>query len=309
VTPARLVALALVPLVVACGASSSATRSANLAIDPLAPSDLLPNDLDFVVRIDVRRLRNEPVFDDALNRLANASGSGMMKWVLPVLEPSRAVFVGGRLMEDGFHGDGVVAIETSGVGGSEPLGVDPSFRHIAGTPKHVEIFERTTDLRDEAALEVVLAGGGIVLATAAEADAVLRVARSGPDADRLDPPARGLASFAGRVRPTAPAIMSARAASTTPERGAAFLREIGRGLARYTGSIEGGDALHIEAELFYTSADVAAEAAASIRSLVGRLGQSPGALQSLADSMKLGRDSEVVRLHATVSFAVLSYLH
>jgi hypothetical protein len=308
VTPVRLVALALVPLVVACGASSSATQPAKYAVDPLAPSELLPNDLDFVVRIDVRRLRNEPAFDEALGRLANASGSGMLKWVLPALEQSRALFVGGRLMGDGFHGDGVVAIETS-AGGSEPLGVDPSFRHVAGTPKHVEIFERTTDLRDEAAIEVVLAGGGIVLATAAEADAVLRVARSGPDADRLDPPAHGLASFAGRLRPTAPVIMPAPAALTGPERGAAFLREIGRGLTRYAGSIEGGDALHIEAELFYTSADHAAEAATSVRSLVSRLGQSPGVLQSLADSVKLGRDSEVVRLRATVPFAVLGYLH
>jgi hypothetical protein len=270
----------------------------------------LPNDLDFVVRIDVRRLRNEPAFEEALHRVAKASGSGMLRWVLPALERSRAVFVGGRVMGDGFHGDGVVAIEASGLGGaSESVGMDPSFRHIAGTPRYVEIFERTTDVRDEAALEVVLEGAGIVLATAAEADAVLRVARSGPDADRLDPPARGLASFAGKVRPTTPPIKVAPAPATATEHGSAFLREIGGGLARYAGSIEGGDALQVEAELFYTSADGAADAAASIRSLVGRLGQSPGALQSLADSVKLARDAEVVRLHASVSFAVLAYLH
>ena len=160
------------------------------------------------------------------------------------------------------------------------------------------MFERRSDRRDEATLEIVLEGGGIVLATSAEQDAVLRVARTGPDADRLDPPARGLASFAARI----PASRST--ASAPPALGL-----IARGLARTSGLVDGGDAFHVEAELVYESPEAAADAAAAARSLLDRLGASRGPLQSLADSVKLAREAEVVRVRAAIPFAVVEKLH
>jgi hypothetical protein len=291
----RAAAFASLFFVLACGAPAPKARP-EPRVELLAPSDLLPNDLDFVVRIDARRLRGEPALDVAARGLAKTGASAMLRAILPTLERARAIFVGGRLMSDGFHGDGVVAIELAGGGDVETNAVDASFRPMKSAPEHVALYERNAASREEAALEVVLEGGGIVLATSAEVDAVLRIVRSGPDADRFDPPARGLASFAGR----APAVT----ASTTPG-----LRRIAQGLARYAGFVDGGDALHVEIELFYASAEAAADAASSARSLLARLAELSAPLRSLADSVQLARDTAVVRLRAAVPFAVVAELH
>jgi hypothetical protein len=282
----------LVALACACR-SPALGRPPRPAVESWTPADFFPNDLDFVVRIDLARLRNEPAFGDSGRRLANAGNSGMLRSILPMLEQARALFVGGRWMSDGFHGDGVVAIEASAPSSARDVIVDPTFRPIERTPRHVSIFERRTTARDEAALEIVLERGGIVLATAAEEDAVLRVIARGPDLDRLDPPAHGLVSFAVR----------------RPERGETLFREFGEGLARCLGSVEVGQAIEMESELLYTSEEGASRAAAALRSLLERLAHAPGPLRSVADSVKLARQAEILRLRASVPFAVLSELH
>jgi hypothetical protein len=115
----------------------------------------------------------------------------------------------------------------------------------------------------------------------------------------LDPPAEGLVSFAARA----------------PLAGAAFLRGLDDDLARCAGSIEagraieGGQALRIESELFYKSEDAASRAAASLRSLLDRLATQPGRFQSLTNSVKLAREAEVLRLRASVPFAMLADVH
>ena len=210
-----------------------------------------------------------------------------------MLEQARALFVGGRWMTDGFHGDGVIAIETRASSSGGDVAVDPAFRHVERMPERVAVFDRQATARDEAALEIVLDGGGVVLATAAEEDAVLRVALRGPDLDRLDPPAHGLVSFAAR-----------RLA-----RGEGVLREFGEGLARCAGSVEIGQDIEVESELFYTSEEGASRAAAALRALSERLARASGPLRSIADSMKLARDAKILRVRASVPFAVLGELH
>jgi hypothetical protein len=294
----RAVAVAFTMLV-ACSAPAPRARAPS-KIERLAPSDFLTSDLDFVIRIDAHRLRSEPAIDLAARGLAGGDGSSMLRAILPALEGARAIFVGGRFMADGFHGDGILAIEPASNAEIEAKPLDSSF-HAVRAPAHLAIFERNTSARDEAALEIVLERGGVVLATAAEADAVLRIARSGPDADRFDPPARGLASFAGRISSV---DASADEPATTPT-----FRRIARGLGRCSGFVEGGDALHVEIELVYGSADAAADAVSAARSLLGRMGQAPGPLKNLADSLVLDRDAEVVRARAAVPFAVIAELH
>jgi hypothetical protein len=149
---ARFAALWLAVLLFGCGAPVSPNRSMKPRTEALSPSDLLPNDLDFVVRIDLDRMRREPSLQGAARELANGGGSGMLRSILPSLERSRAIFVGGRVMADGFHGDGVIAIEPGPRLSDRDMGrVDGSFRPVAGGPADVEIFERATEARDEAA--------------------------------------------------------------------------------------------------------------------------------------------------------------
>jgi hypothetical protein len=277
--------------------SSAPPPRAQPKLELLGPADFLPNDLDFVIRIDSRRLRGEPALDVAARGIAKGESSGILRSILPVLEKSRAIFVGGRFMSDGFHGDGVIAIEPGSSADVEARPIDASFERVRGVSARIAIFERRTSARDEAALEIVLEGGGIVLATSAEADAVLRIVRAGPDADRFDPPARGLASFAGRL----PAASASATAST--------VRRLALGLSRYAGFVEGGDALHVETELVYGSAEAAADAASAARTVLARLGETSGALKTLSDSISLARETEVVRVRAQVPFAVVAELH
>jgi hypothetical protein len=264
-------------------------------IEPREPADFLPNDLDFVLRIDMARLRKEPAINEAARGFAKG-GSTLLRAVVPLLERSRAIFVGARFLPDGFHGDGVIAIDaepSDEAGERRPL--DESFHRVEATSDRLAIYERATDARDEATLEVDLEKGGVVLATAAEADAVLRVARAGADADRLDPAARGLASFVGK--------------SAAPPAGSEIVDRMSRGLARYAGVVEGGDAIHLEAELIYTTAEGAALAASFARTLLSRLGAASSPLRSLADSVTLANEAEVVRARASVPFALMANAH
>jgi len=286
-------------LLAACGgpAPKGAVRSgAELRTDPIGPTDLLPNDLDFVVRIDSRRLREDTALKTAARDLGQAS-TGVLRSVWPTLEGSQAVYVGGRLMSDGFHGDGVIAIEQSAPT-EDPRPLDPSFRRLVDAPAGVELFDRPAAARDEAALEIILEGRGMVLATPSEVDAVLRVLRSQPDRDRLDPPARGLASFAGKVR--GDRVLQG---SDGP------LSRASEGLDRYSGSLESGDALRIEADLVYRSRERSDQAARTLAAILAHLASAEEPLRSLSDSVKLANDGPRLALQATVPFAVIARLH
>jgi hypothetical protein len=87
------------------------------------------------------------------------------------------------------------------------------------------------------------------------------------------------------------------------------LRRIAEGLSQYAGSLDASDALQVETELFYVSPASAEQAEAAIRSMAASLGRATGPLKSLSDSMKLRRESGVVRVRASVPFAMLAALH
>jgi hypothetical protein len=162
------------------------------------------------------------------------------------------------------------------------------------------VYERASAARDEAALYIVLEGKGLVLATPAEMDGVLRVLREGPDVGRLEAPPRGLVSFAGRVRmgdkpPPLPAVAS--------------VREVGVGLLRYTGSVEAGDdALRLEAELVYQADSQAQRAAEVVRSVLTKLGRLGSPYVSLSDSAKLAAVGKSLELRLSVPFALITSL-
>ena len=268
--------------------------------EPLAASDLLPSDLDFVFRIDSGRVRANPMFTGAFREVASGEGSagssGLVRAILPLLEQSRSLTAGGKFMSDGFRGDGVVAIElaaTSERARELPFDGEP-FRWIPGAPAGIEVLERTVGRREDVAVEVILEHG-IVLATLGEADAVLRLVRSGPDADRLDPPARGLVSFAGRLR--------GAGLSGLPG-GDGMLRRIAEGVARFSGTLDASEGFRIEAELFYRDAPSATRGDERAREVLGRLkGMTPPYVE-LSDSAKLTRTGEMLRITATAPFAL-----
>ena len=209
--------------------------------------------------------------------------------------------MGGRLTADGYKGDGVIAVE-QGLGDPprRAFDRDTGLSRLQAPSRRVELFQRDSAARDEAALYVVLKDKGLVLATPAEVDAVLRVLRDGPDATRLDPPPRGLVSFAGRFRPGAKPPLPA---------GALSLREVGAGLVRYAGSIEADDVLRVQAELVYESEKQAATAAEVARKVLDRVALLGPQYGSLADSARLAPVGPVLGLRMSVPFALVTGLY
>lgn len=270
-----------------------------------SPEELFPDDLDFVVRIDAARVRQNPALAGVVRDLAKTSQSELLDSIKAAFGDASAVWVGTRWMSDGFHGDGVLAIQTSP--GGDPAagmarGTMPStLRRVAVALPDVEAFERPASSRGQAVLEIVMQNRGVVLVTAAEADAVLRVMRSGPDPGRLDPPARGLISFAGRPRGGPPFAVAAKTSET--------LRGLTEGLIGYAGSLEDGDAIDVEASLVYASAKDVARAAELAKVAATRFAAVGGTVGTVADSVKLTEVGSSVRVRAKVPFAWLAELH
>ena len=296
--PLRLaVAVALM-----AGCASRSSEPARRVGAP-APSagDLLPGDLDVVVRIDWPRLRSSPLDARARQALSGAGLPRELGLLGSVLDGSRAVLIGVRILSDGFHGDGVLAIE----GDDASLDPDvllppgaPGFRSLPAPPG-VAMFARSGGCgRGEAELVVVLPHRGILVATPSEADAVRRTAESGADADRLDPPARGVASFAGRVRPGGGDVL--------PGPGGRLLRRVATGLVAFSGTVELGEGLALESDLVYASAEDAENGEKAVGAAVAALealGPSP---RRVARSTRWLRRDRLVTLRTAIAIDALT---
>jgi hypothetical protein len=300
---------ALLLLLASCGAMPPAGGPARSPASAASPSDLLPSDLDFLIRIDAARLREHPLMMALAkggavqlhDTMITTEGGGLFRLILPEIEKANLVVVGGRITAEGYKGDGVVAVEQSpGDSPRRTFATDAALSRLPSSSRHIELYERSAAPRDEAALYVVLEDKGLLLATPAETDSILRVLRDGPDAARLEPPPRGLLSFAGRFRQGSKPPLPSSAAS---------LRQLGVGLTRYSGSVEADDVLRVEAELVYDSdkrAETAAELARQVLDRVALLGPAYG---SLSDSAKLAAVGPVLGLRLAVPFALLAGLH
>lgn len=290
-----LVALALL------AACASATKREVAAVGPrpLSARELLSADLDFVVRADMARLRATPEFPRLAERLPGAGGPAMLRKLRRWVGRASAIEFGGRLFADGFQGDGTLVIEGDGADEAP----EAEFRPIASSRPDVRLFERfdfgaprePAAARAESVLEAHCSGGGIVLASAAEADAVLRIVRDGPDAARLEPPAHGMFSFVGRLP-----------GGDVTARGKDVWRKLARGLQKFGGSVELIDGIEAEVDLDYASADDASEALAVARDLVARLGLAEKPLRALADSVRLSPREATLGLRFKVPVEVLA---
>jgi hypothetical protein len=305
----RSTLFALLVALQSCGSTPQATGPGRLSAAAASPAELLPSDLDFAIRIDAARLREHPLMMALAkgqsvylhDAVITSEGGGLLRLIWPEIDSAKLVVMGGRLTVDGYKGDGVIAVEQA-AGESPPrtFTTDATLSRRPSTSRHIQLYERSTAQRDEAALYVVMEDKGLLLATPAEMDALLRVLREGPDASRLEPPPRGLLSFAGRFRQGAKPPLPDTAGS---------LRQLGVGLARYTGSVEADDVLRVEAELVYDSEQRAAAAAEVARRFLDRVAVLGPAYGSLSDSARLAPVGPVLGLRLAVPFALLDGLH
>lgn len=159
----------------------------------LYASDLLPADLDVVLRVDMARLRAGlgPAFAEAL--AARAGEAGGEAFVSEAIAGADAVWIGLRLA-DLDTGDRVLVAE----GRLGEIHIEPSEWKEStpvATMESVQILDRLgTVSRTGTGRIVVFEKKLYAFVSPAEVDATTRLLRDGPDAGRGDPRADGLVS-------------------------------------------------------------------------------------------------------------------
>ncbi|WP_437658858.1 hypothetical protein [Sorangium sp. So ce1182] len=201
-----LMALALALALPACGDAApglAGERGARSAAGPrivrrVEPADLIPADLDLVVRVDVARMRaglGQAAADELARRALDEAPDEVLE---SALGRADVVWLGLRLA-DLEEGDRVVVLEGRMAG----LAPDPDRWEAAPPPLGgVAVFDRRGDVdtRAEAARIIALGDRAVALVSAVEVSSVARVLRDGPDARRGDPSAEGLVSLDLRAR-------------------------------------------------------------------------------------------------------------
>lgn len=170
----------------------SGTRPPQLS-RKLEAADLLPVDLDIVVRIDIARLKaglGPGVVGAFAERAATEGGDA---FIAEAMSRADTVFVGLRLA-DLDAGDRVLVAE----GQLGELHVDPSEwaeTTPAATMEGVRILDRKGSISRGSTGRIVKAGDRLyAFVSPVEVDAVSRLLRDGADSERGDPEATGLVS-------------------------------------------------------------------------------------------------------------------
>lgn len=260
---ARLVLLVAALPAVACG--KEVPQGGVLAVPTFQtsrkvdPGELLPSDLDLVVRVDLGRLRGGlgPTALDAL--AARLPGESMLR---SVLAKADAVTVGLRA-DDLEAGDRVVVIEGSGI---DLLPDAAMFEPAPPIVEQVKVWDRSTPNGDrgEIARVMLIEQRAVVFVTALEVDATTRVLREGADDKRGQPFAEGLVSADWRPAPLRPTL-----AKKYPSI-AGVLKGVAR--VRATASVD-GEALVLRGEITGTSEAAATRAAKFVSLLRDNAGE------------------------------------
>ncbi|WP_437935782.1 hypothetical protein [Sorangium sp. So ce341] len=209
---ATLIALALP----ACGGAAPRPEAQRARIPDgprivrrIEPADLLPADLDLVVRVDVARMRaglGQAAADELARRALDEAPDGAPDEALEsAFRRADVVWLGLRLA-DLEAGDRVVVLEGRMAGLAPDPGrwaPSPVAKDVQGVQGGVAVFDRRGDgvaARADTARIVALGDRAVALVSAAEVSSVARVLRDGPDERRGDPAAEGLVSLELRAR-------------------------------------------------------------------------------------------------------------
>lgn len=161
-------------------------------------TDLIPADLDLVLRVDLARVRNnlgpEPSRELSRRALDQADPDAVVR---AALERADVVWVGLRL-SDALAGDRVVVVESA----AAPTEPDPvAWSPVPSSAEEVRIFDAILPPRRSGTARIVRIGDDVtVFVSPVEIDSVARVLRQGPDPGRGEPAARGLISLDWRTK-------------------------------------------------------------------------------------------------------------
>lgn len=166
----------------------------------LLPNEIIPADLDIVVRVDVEKLRQTlgRSFDRELQARFSAD-----EMLAASLARARSLTIGLR-GEDLDNGDRVIVVE----GDIGALELDRrGFVPQPSRNDKVKIYTRSlTAARDATDAVIVLDERAAAFVSPVETDAVLRILREGADAQRGQPLAEGVVSADVRVKRMPPSL-------------------------------------------------------------------------------------------------------
>lgn len=223
---ARVSTLLLAWLVLACGKtvpaggvaknpSAPPATSAQAKSEPITfehASDLIPADLDLVLRFDLARIR-QGLGDDSASELSEqaldkADVSGLMR---EALSRADTVWLGVRV-SDLDVGDRVMAVHYRRPAGdaSAPGSLEPDTiaweRLPTAQPKLSLFAARDKPSRTGTALIALMGSDQAAFASPVEAQSLRRLLRTGPDPERGQPTAEGLVSIDYRARRLTPRL-------------------------------------------------------------------------------------------------------
>jgi hypothetical protein len=169
----------------------------------LEATELMPSDLDLVLRFDMERLRGglgAIAADELTSRAVEHTSGSLLKKMIGCAE---VLWLGLRLGEID-QADHVAFLE----GKACEVRVDPlDWKQVKSSNGRLTIFDRISEApRAGTARLIFVHDRGVALVSPAEYDSVARLLRDGPDEKRADPRAEGLMSLDLRPRRLSPPL-------------------------------------------------------------------------------------------------------
>jgi hypothetical protein len=202
------IAIATALSLVACGGADKSAAGRKIPAAPrisrdLDPTDVLPADLDLVVRLDIARLRSG-IGGVAANVLASqAARAGVDPELREAMACADVVWIATRAAEI-EAGDRVIVVEGKSC---MPELARSRWGKVRSGNGRLLIFDRKGPVsRVETARIMNLGNRATAFVSPVELDSVKRVLDTGPDAQRGNPRAEGLLSADVRPRPLSPRL-------------------------------------------------------------------------------------------------------
>lgn len=252
----------------------------------LSPRDVIPGDLDLVVRVDVARMRAGlgPAAVEELTRRALASGGE--RELVEALACAEVVWVATRAVELST-GDRVLVVEGKRC---MPELARSRWQKVRSDNGRAAIFDRKGQPSRAGTARILnLKNRATVFVSAVELDSVKRVLAAGPDPRRGDPVAEGLLSADLRTRELPPGL-----ARKYPS-----IAGVLSGVERIKGSMAlVDDGLRLDAQVLGKTLAGAEKAARFLEAL--RDSSLEGKLAETAKSTKIEVVDKTVRIKLTV---------
>jgi hypothetical protein len=272
------------------GVPATPEASASAAAGPIrpgrrVPSDVMPADLDLVVRLDLARARASLGAEPMRQLSERALGtSDPEPEVRHALEHADVVWLGLRVA-DVLDGDRVMVTEAK----DKPPKLDPTqWKPAEAGIERVVVYDAARPVgRDGTARIVDLGDGTMGFVSPVEADSVNRTLRNGPDPERGQPEARGLLSLDWRVGRPGVALVNRHPS----------LASLMTGVRRASAVLDTrGRELELEGRLQCRDAASAGRVARFLRT-IAEAGRELPRFAKLVSSFELQESGSMVRIH------------